>query len=121
MREGLIQRDVRQRTGYWNTDLESIDPSTPDELAGAIDLVGGGSAAAFGRGAEALLTRGDLPLSLRIATLGLLKYSDDQRLQRVRAKALDRLREKNQINNPFKFIIYSELAGKELAPVHVPQ
>jgi hypothetical protein len=35
----------------------------------------------------------------------------------VRRQALDRLREKYQQINPFKFIIYSEWAGAELPPV----
>lgn len=117
MREGLIQRVAREQTGYWSADGEGIDPVTLDDMALAIDLVGGQSVSAFINASENLLHRGDNHLAVRIAKLGTLRYPADKKMQKIYIAALDRLRDKNQLINPFKFMVYSEMAGKELTPV----
>lgn len=116
MRDNLIQRVYHQRTGYWQPDGENIEPVFPDEWAAALDLLAGGKEQVFARSAQALLDQGNAALALKLADLGLLRYPASATLPHLRARALDRLRERTQQLAPFKFIAYSGLAGAELPP-----
>jgi glyoxylase-like metal-dependent hydrolase (beta-lactamase superfamily II) len=117
MRDNVIQRMYKQRTGYWMSDGEGIDVFSPAEWAATLDLVGGGKQRSFIRAASALLSQGDLPLALRLVDLGLRRYPHSRALAELRARTLQRLRERHQQLNPFKFIIYSRWAGAELQAV----
>src|SRR5262249_52758185 len=117
IRDNFIQRVVHQRTGYWKADGEGIEVLSPREWAGALNLLAGGQEAAFARSARTLLEQGDEVLALKLADLGLLEHPASRDLPDLRRNALDRLRTRNQNLNPFKFIVYSERAGVDLAPV----
>jgi glyoxylase-like metal-dependent hydrolase (beta-lactamase superfamily II) len=116
-RDQVIQRVYHQRTGYWKPDGDGMEVFAPKEWAAALDLLGGGKEEAFVRSAQVLLERRDHALALKLTDLGLLNYPTSQPLTSLRRQALDRLREKYQQLNPFKFIIYSEWAGAELPPL----
>ena len=116
MRDNLIKRVYAQRTGYWKADGEGLEVFTPAELGRAIDLVAGGREAAFADASAQLERRGDFGMALELAKLGLAAHPDSDRLRRAREQALVGLRAKYQLGNPFKFIIYSEMAGRETAP-----
>lgn len=60
--------------------------------------------------------RGDHAMALRIAELALAAHPGNARLAAERAGALDGLRQKYQLD-PFKLIVYSEMAGKAIPPV----
>jgi glyoxylase-like metal-dependent hydrolase (beta-lactamase superfamily II) len=113
MRENAIKRLYAQHTGYWKTDREGIEVFSRGEEAAALDLVAGGNAQALGRAATSLCDRGDFAMSLRIAELGLTAHPANAELVAVRSRALQGLRAQNQFSNPFKFIVYSEMAGAE--------
>jgi glyoxylase-like metal-dependent hydrolase (beta-lactamase superfamily II) len=117
IRDNFIQRVVHQRTGYWKPDGEGIEVLTPQEWAGALNLLAGGQEAAFVRSARTLLEQGDEVLALKLVDLGLLNHPASRGLADLRRQALDRLRTRYQNLNPFKFIVYSEWAGVDLAPV----
>ena len=117
VRDQLITRVYQQRTGYWKPDGEGMEVLAPQEWAVALDLLGGEKEEAFVRSAQGLLDRRDAALALKLTDLGLLNYPTSQTLMHLRRQALDRLREKYQQLNPFKFIIYSEWAGADLPPV----
>ncbi|MBI3606275.1 MAG: hypothetical protein HY202_09680 [Nitrospirae bacterium] len=117
MREGLIQRVARDNVGYWSADGEGIDPITLDEMALAVDLVGGQTASAFIAAGENLISSGDIILAARILRLGTLRYPQNAKIKEIYLDALDRLRDKNHLINPFKFMIYSEMGNKELKPI----
>lgn len=117
MRDNFIKRVYHQRTGYWKPDGEGLEHFAPKEWAAALNLLGGGQEDAFVRTAKILLDRSDAALALKVSELGLLNYPTSQTLADLRRQALDRLREKYQAINPFKFIIYSEWAGAELPPI----
>jgi glyoxylase-like metal-dependent hydrolase (beta-lactamase superfamily II) len=114
MRDNAIKRLYAQRTGYWKANGEGVEVFTAAELGRAVDLVAGGRADAFLHASEALEKRGDFAMALKLATLGLAAHPDDEALRSARAQALADLRAKNQLGNPFKFIVYSEMAGREL-------
>jgi glyoxylase-like metal-dependent hydrolase (beta-lactamase superfamily II) len=116
MRENAIKRLYQQRTGYWKSDGEGIEVFSRKEEAAALDLVAGGDSERLARAATNLADRGDFAMSLRIADLGLTAHPATASLVSVRQRALDGLRAKYQLLNPFKFIVYSELAGAETPP-----
>jgi glyoxylase-like metal-dependent hydrolase (beta-lactamase superfamily II) len=116
MRDNLVKRLYQQRTGYWQADGDGLEVFSRTEWGRAIDLVAGGSEDRFVDGARALDDRGDLAMALRIAELGLAAHPRSPRLAAERQRALDGLRLKYQFD-PFKLIVYSEMAGKPIAPV----
>jgi hypothetical protein len=117
MRENVIARLQREHTGYWQPDGAGLRPHTRAAWAGALDLLAGGDEGRFRKVTEQLLARNQLALALDVAEAGLAAHPASRGLREARALALDRLREKYQGTNPFKFIVYSELAGAELPPV----
>jgi glyoxylase-like metal-dependent hydrolase (beta-lactamase superfamily II) len=114
-RDHFIQRVHRQRTGYWHLRGEGVEQFTPAELAAAADLIGGGTAAAFHTAAAKLARRGEHPLALRILDLGLLRHAGTPELSDLRHSVLQRMIERNQMLDPFKFAYYAGLADLELA------
>jgi glyoxylase-like metal-dependent hydrolase (beta-lactamase superfamily II) len=114
MHDNLIQRLHAQRSGYWQPDGEGMEVLSPQERGAALALVA--NEAQIARGAEELVKRGDYALALDLAKQGLAAHPESARLARARNDALDGLRTANQ-NNPFKFLIYSEMAGHELPPL----
>ena len=53
----------------------------------------------------------------QIAELGLARHPASAALQQIRQRALTTLRDIYSQTNPFRFIVYSEFAGRGLAPV----
>jgi glyoxylase-like metal-dependent hydrolase (beta-lactamase superfamily II) len=115
MREGLVKRVHRQHTGYWQPDGEGIEHLSADDWAAALDLLAGGNAAAHAHTIRTLLDRGDLAMALRLADSALATH-DDADIADLRQQTLTRLMERHQGLNPFKFLIYSELAGYDREP-----
>src|SRR6185503_8670943 len=121
VRDHFVQRVHREHAGIWQANGDGMDHYTHLEWASAVDLIGGGTPAAFARAVDELERRGDTTLALHIAELGLVRHPGDAALQRGRARALRSLREQTSQSNPFRFIIYSEQAGATLPPVTIPE
>jgi len=119
-RDTFIQRLYTQHAGYWQANGEGIDAFTRAEWAAAIDAVGGGGDSSFVRAARDLEARGDAALALQIAELGLVRHPTSAPLRQLRERALTTLREIYSQTNPFRFIVYSEMAGRSLAPLGAP-
>jgi hypothetical protein len=117
VRDQFLQRLYLEHAGYWQSNGEGIDVFTRAEWAAALDVLGGGSEAAFVRAATQLESRGDASLALQLAEFGLVRYSSSTQLQQVRARALTTLRDINSQMNPFRFIVYSEWAGRGMGQV----
>jgi Alkyl sulfatase dimerisation len=113
----FVQRLYQQHSGYWQPDGQGLEPIGPAERAAALDLLAGGRAEQFVTAAETLLEQRDAALALEIASAGLVRHPEDADLARLRTQALYRLMERHQLQDPFRFLIYAELAGVELAPV----
>jgi hypothetical protein len=110
LRDNIIRRVQRQRTGYWQPEVESIEPASPTEWAAVLDILTGGTEGTYVRTLQDLLDRDDLPLAHKLADLVLLNHPDSKPVAELRQQALRRLIERHQGQAPFKFIIYSELA-----------
>ena len=86
--------------------------------AAALDLLAGGRDEQFAAAAATLIGQGDHALALQaIIQPGLLRHPASTTLAGLRATALHRLMEQYQQLDPFKFLIYAELAGAEIGPV----
>jgi hypothetical protein len=64
-----------------------------------------------------LIGQGDHALALQIIQPGLLRHPASTTLAGLRRTALHRLMEQHQQTDPFKFLIYAELAGVQIGPV----
>jgi glyoxylase-like metal-dependent hydrolase (beta-lactamase superfamily II)/ABC-type amino acid transport substrate-binding protein len=116
-RDHFIARLYHQRTGYWQPDGQGLDPRSPEETAAALDLLAGGKADAFVFAAATLAGQGDLALALEILTPGLLRHPESGELAELRQEVLVRLMEQHQMSDPFRFLVYAELAAAEVSPV----
>ena len=119
-RDTFVQRLYTEQAGYWQANGDGIDTFTRVEWAGALDALGGGSDAPFVRTARDLEAGGDAALALQIAELGLARHPASAALRQTRERALTTLRDIYAQTNPFRFIVYSEMAGRGLAPVALP-
>jgi glyoxylase-like metal-dependent hydrolase (beta-lactamase superfamily II) len=119
VRDNLIKRSYAQHTGYWKGDGEGMAVFSPAEWGAALDLVAGGDEGRVTDAVRALLARGDLELALQTAEVALARHPGSAALGAARGEALAHLRAQHQLN-PFKLIIYTERAGRELAPVQTP-
>jgi hypothetical protein len=116
VRDNLVKRVHRQRTGYWQPDGDGIEDVPPAEWALALDRLAGGDAERHEATIRDLLARDQLPLALRLADLALGRHPDEPALTGLRRAAQVRLMERHQALNPFKFIVYSGLSGAEVPP-----
>jgi glyoxylase-like metal-dependent hydrolase (beta-lactamase superfamily II) len=116
MRDHFVQRLYQQHVGYWQADAEGLEPIAPAERAAALDLLADSKPERFADTAQALLAQRDHALALEIATAGLARHNGNQRLVQLRKDALHRLMERYQLQDPFRFLIYSELAGAQIGP-----
>jgi glyoxylase-like metal-dependent hydrolase (beta-lactamase superfamily II) len=116
-RDTFIQRTYAADAGYWQANGEGIDQFTRGEWAAALDLLGGGTDASFVRVVQQLDARGDTPLALRLADIGLVQYPESAKLRASRAHVLNGLLERYGQMNPFRFIVYSEWAAYSLPPL----
>jgi len=120
LRDNVIKRVDHQDSGYWKADGEGMEVFTRAEWGRALDLIAGGGESRVADAAGSLDARGDHAMALRIAELGLAAHPDSARLAAERRRALDGLRQQYQLD-PFKLIVYSDMAGKPLAPVPPPR
>ncbi len=119
-RDTFVQRLYAEHAGYWQSNGDGIDAFTRVEWAGALDALAGGGDAPFVRTARDLEARGDATLALQIEELGLTRYPASADLRQTRERTLATLRDVYSQTNPFRFIVYSEMAGRGLKPVAVP-
>jgi glyoxylase-like metal-dependent hydrolase (beta-lactamase superfamily II) len=116
-REHFVQRLHHQHSGYWQPDGQGLEPVGPAERAAALDLLAGGNPEQFASAARTLLAQRDAALALEIVTAGLARHPEHDGLAKLRQQALYRLMERHQLQDPFRFLIYAELAGVEIGPV----
>lgn len=114
VRDNLIKRVHRQRTGYWQPDGEGIEDIPPDDWSLALDLLAAHDDANHAVVIRQLLDRDHLPLALHLTDLALRRHPTSTLLAPLRQEALLRLTERHQNLNPFAFVVYSELANLEL-------
>jgi len=116
-REHIINRLYDQSVGYWQTDYEGLrslganDYGTflsryltvdEDEIASAL---------------AKMIKAGDYHMTERVVRWARTQWPESQRLIALQRLVALQLRAKYQAYNPFKFILYSELANAPVEPV----
>jgi glyoxylase-like metal-dependent hydrolase (beta-lactamase superfamily II) len=115
-RDGFVQRLYAEHAGYWQSNGDGMEVFTRAEWAAALDALGGGEPA-FVRAVRDLSGRGDAALALQVAEMGLVRHPSSTALRDDRQRLLTTLRNVNSVTNPFRFIVYSEWAGRGINPV----
>ncbi len=117
IRENFTARLYHQHTGYWQPDGHGLAPKTAQQRAAALDLLAAGRQDAFAAAARTLISQGDHALALQIIEPGLLRHPGSTELAALRRAALHHLMEQTQQLDPFRFLIYAELAGAQIGPI----
>jgi len=117
IRDHFVQRLHHQHTGYWQSDAQGLEPYDATDRAAALSLLADGKPERFASAARTLLTQRDPALALEILNAGLVAHPGADELSELRQQALYRLMERNQLQDPFRFLIYAEMAAAELGPV----
>jgi len=115
-RDHFVQRLYHQHSGYWQPDGQGLEPVDAADRAAALDLLAGGRPEPFASAARTLLAQHDPALALEITTAALASHPDDPGLAQLRQQALHGLMERHQLQDPFRFLIYAEMAGTEIGP-----
>jgi len=97
--------------------LQGLEPATAAGHAAALDLLAGGRDEQFAAAATTLIGQGDHALALQIIHPGFLPNPATITLTGLRRTPLHPHMEAYQQTDPFKFLIYAELAGAEIGPV----
>ena len=64
-----------------------------------------------------MLEAGDNELALQLAVAAEKRYDDSDGIRRLEVQAADRLRARSQYIDPFGFVAYSEMIGREHAAI----
>ena len=117
----MINRVYDRNVGYWQPGLAGMDHLSRSEMGTLLTRYLGLSEDDVADAVEKMAAAGDYDLAARTLTWTTAGRAPGERLERVRQTVFSKLREKYQEINPFKFIIYSETVGSELAALESPQ
>ncbi len=117
-RDHIIRRLGDSITGIWREDStgrepRDLDTITAQERGRMLGLYFDLSAREVERGLRRMMDNGDLELALETAIAAEGRYSDNSDLTLLRREIADRLRSQVQFFDPFKFTVYTEIAGRE--------
>jgi len=107
-RETVINRVFRQHTGYWGKHLRSVDYLTNQELGSIFSRYLGLSPEQIAVAADRMLANGDLELAGRTVDWALTQFPDSEVLRQASHKTFQLLKQKWQLINVFKLVMYSE-------------
>lgn len=107
-RETVINRLFQQNTGYWGARLQHVHYLTDREFGSIFSRYLGLSPEQIAVAADAMMANGDLELAGQTVDWALTQFPDSQVLIQARRKAYLLLKQKWQMVNVFKFVMYSE-------------
>ncbi|HKF55947.1 MAG TPA: MBL fold metallo-hydrolase [Blastocatellia bacterium] len=107
LREHVIDRIYDQDVGYWEANLQGLAHSGRADRADLlVDYLGLGEAQIV-NAAERLAADGKYEMAADLIETSEAKFPGSDSLKRAKRFAYQKLMEKNQNTDPFKFIIYS--------------
>jgi len=121
-RDHIIARVADHMVGIWQEDVTGREPGGLDvitsiEYGRLLERYLGLSAGEVEDALRAMLDGGDNELALQLAVAAEARYQDEPGITRLMEEAADRLRGAAQYFDPFKFVVYTEMIGKEHRPV----
>ncbi len=121
-RDHIIARVADQMVGIWQEDVtgkepDGLDAITSVEYGRLLELYLGLSAGKVEKALRRMLDGGDNELALQMAIAAEARYPNEAGITRLKEEAGDRLRSSVQYFDPFKFVTYTELIGKEHPPI----
>lgn len=121
-RDHLIARIADHMTGIWQENITGKEPAGLDvitavEYGRLLENYLGLSANEVEVALRAMLDGGDNELALQMAVAAEARYQDKTNITRLMEEAADKLRGAAQFLDPFKFVVYTELIGKEHLPI----
>ena len=123
-RDHIISRFSDHLTGMWREEVtgqapEGLDVITSVEYGRLLDLYLDLSVKEVENGIQKMLNNGDNELALQMAVAAEARYQNNEGITALKLKAADRLRSAVQYFDPFKFVTYTELIGKEHLPINL--
>ncbi len=108
--------------GIWQEDVTGKEPQGLDlitsvEYGRLLELYLGLSASEVEKALRRMLDGGDNELALQMAIAAEARYPNKAGITRLKEEAGDRLRSSVQYFDPFKFVTYTEMVGKEHQPI----
>lgn len=121
-RDHVIARIADHMTGIWQENVTGREPGGLDvitsvEYGRLLESYLGLSASEVEDALRAMLDGGDNELALQMAVAAEARYQDKAGISRLMEEAADKLRGAAQFLDPFKFVVYTELIGKEHLPI----
>jgi glyoxylase-like metal-dependent hydrolase (beta-lactamase superfamily II) len=107
-REHVINRAFFQYTGYWGGRLRDVDYLTEREIGSLFSRYLQLSPEQIAVAVNTMMANGDHELACRTANWALTQYPDSPVLIEARRKGFLMLKQKWQMVNVFKFVMYSE-------------
>lgn len=117
LREHVIDRLYDQNVGYWHADLYGLDHlGTADHAELLVDYLGI-SGREVAKAAEHMAADGKYELAASLLESTGDRFAGDESVARAKKFVYQKLMEKNQNTDPFKFIIYSRKIGEQIPPM----
>ncbi len=122
-RDHIVSRLADRHVGIWREEItgqapEGLDVITSVEYGRLLDRYFGLSVNEVENGLQKMLNNGDNELALQMAVAAEARYQNNRGITALKLKAADRLRSAAQFFDPFKFVTYTELIGKEHLPIN---
>jgi glyoxylase-like metal-dependent hydrolase (beta-lactamase superfamily II) len=118
LREHVIDRIYDQNVGYWEANLQGLaHPGHKDRAELLTDYLGL-SEAQIVKAAEHLCADGKYEMAADLIESAQAKFPSSVSLKRAKRFAYQKLMEKNQNTDPFKFIIYSAKIGEQTPQIN---
>jgi glyoxylase-like metal-dependent hydrolase (beta-lactamase superfamily II) len=119
LREHVIDRLYRQSTGYWQANLEGLDHIDDSDRAELlVDYLGFSEkqiVSAVNKAAE----DGKYELAASLLESSAPRFGRTEAMLSAKKMVYQKLMEKNQNTDPFKYILYSARIGEQTAPMAV--
>ena len=118
LREHVIDRIYDQHVGYWEANLDGLSHPSPRDRAELLVDYLGLSESQILTAAERLAADGRYAMAAELIESAEPKFPHSEALKGAKRFAYQKLMEKNQNTDPFKFIIYSTKAGEQTPQIN---
>lgn len=121
-RDHVIARTADHMVGIWQEDITGKDPEglynlTSIEYGRLLEVYLDLSPRQVAKALRKMIKGGDNELALHLALAAEIRYPSRSKITKLKEQAADQLRSSAQYFDPFKFVAYTEMMGKEHKPI----